>query len=104
MISRKYGILVSSNRVTPCHERQPTLLAGGRPLIAYILMAIHAETFDLVHNLDSVIFSRLLVVAQTEPKNLLADGGEEVVIIILSTLGVEVLIGRAVCHVLCASG
>lgn len=104
MISRKYGILVSSNRVMPCHERQPTLLAGGRQLTAYVLMAIHAETLDLVHNLDSVIFSRLLVVSQTEPKNLLADGGEEVVIVILSTLGVEVFVGRTVCHVVCSSG
>lgn len=66
-------------------------------------MAVHAETLDLIDNLDSVIFSRLLVVPQVEPEDLLADGGEEVVVIILSTLSVEVLVGSTVCHVVCSA-
>lgn len=104
MISRKYGIFVSSNRVMPCHECQPTLLAYGRQAIAYVFMAVHAETLDLVHNLDSVIFSLLLVVPQVEPEDLLADRSEEVIIVILSTLGIEVFVGRTVCHVVRARG
>lgn len=56
-------------------------------------MAVHAEALDLVHNLDSVIFSRLLLVPQVEPEDLLADGGEEIIVVVLSTLCVEVFIG-----------
>lgn len=104
MISRKNGILVSSSRVMPCHGRQSALLADGSQVITHVLMAIHAETFDLVHNFDSVVFSRILVIAQVESKNLLADRSEEVVVVILSSLGVEVLVGCTVCHVLCLRG
>lgn len=104
MISRKYGILVSSSRVMPCHERQPNLLAEGKQAIAYVLMAIHAETLDLVHNLDSVIFSSPLILLQVESKNLLADGGEQVVMVIFSALRVKVFVGCTVCHIECSSG
>ena len=62
-------------------------------------MAIHTEALDLIHDLNSVILSRRLVVAQAKPKNLLANSGEEVVVVIQSTLGVEVLVGCTVCHV-----
>ena len=77
----------------PCYKGQPPLLTDKRPGIAYVLMTIHAQTLDFIHNLDSVIFSRPLVIPQVEPKNLLADGGKEVVVIIPSTFSVEVLVG-----------
>ncbi len=103
MISRKNGILVSRSLVMPCHEGQSLLLADRRQRTAYVFMAIHAETLNFIHNLDSVILSRLLVVPQAEPENLLADGGEEVVFVFMSTLGVEVFVGCMVCHVACLS-
>ena len=104
MISRKYGTFVSSSRVVPCHRGQPLSLAEGRQGLAYVLMAIHAETLDLVHNLDSVILIRLLIVPQAEPQNSLADGGKEVIVVIQGTLGVEVFIGHTVCHFVCSGG
>ena len=95
---------MSSSRVVPCHRDQSLSLAEGRQGLAYVLMAIHAETLDLVHNLDSVILIRLLIVPQAEPQNSLADGGKEVIIVIKGTLGVEVFIGHTVCHVVFSSG
>ncbi len=103
MISRKNGILVSRSRVMPCYKGQSPLLADGLQGTAYVSTAFHAETLNLIHNLDPVILGRLFFVSQAEPENLLANGGEEVVFVFLSTLGVKVFVGCMVCHVVCLS-
>ena len=104
MISRKNGIFVSSSRVIPYHKGQPPSLTDGRKRVAYVLMAVHAKTFNLVHNFDSVIFSRRLIIPQIKSKDLLADSGEKVVIVILCTLSAEVFVGCTICHIVCLSG
>ena len=69
--------------------------------MAYVVMTVHTETLDLIHDLNSIVLARLLIVPQAKPKNSLANSGEEIVVVLEGTLGGQVLVGGMVCHAVC---